>query len=590
MQLDYRALGTSTAGDLAWRWYYPVVIARHEYREMNPVPRLKAQLIVSSDGNRRTVAIEELPFTIGRGVDCHLCLTHPQVSRGHAVIEQDSEGYVLRDTTSRHGTFVNGMKVTFTRLRTGDRIGLGPDARESEIILFEQPEEESSTRSLLTQIAQSGAGAGESPDLETLSLFLKAAQSLNSYGAINDVLRTMLEYTLRITGAERGFVFLGESADKLRLECWQDNQGHATTASVPYPLTGRQESNRPTISHSIVREAAESQHDFIMSDVTPEAAVGHESLILHAIRSVVAIPLRGQGSGRLLGLLYLDSHFAARDFTGTSKQILEAIARQAATLLENLKMMEAERESALLRKEIEIAAEIQHQIIPQTLPEFAGVRLAARTIACTNVGGDFYDVIPVEDGFVALVGDVCGKGVPAALLASMVQGMLHAQVSLKVAGGPSLVEIVKSVNDFVCSRAPAEKYVTLAILRYRNPKTEDGAAQVEVINGGHVYPIVVRADGKVETLADGDPPVGLLPFASFHALPLTLAAGDRIVLLSDGITEAEDATGTQFCQEEMGKYLRNRESVPELFDRLREFCKGAHAEDDQTVLTIDRLN
>jgi len=227
------------------------------------------------------------------------------------------------------------------------------------------------------------------------------------------------------------------------------------------------------------------------------------------------------------------------------------------------------------------------------LPEFAGLRLAARTVACTDVGGDFYDVIPVENGFVALVGDVCGKGVPAALLASMVQGMLHAQVSLQagqqVGGGPSLVEIVQSVNGFVCTRAPAEKYVTLAILRYRHPENAGGVALVELINGGHVRPLLVRADGTVETIEDGDPPVGLLEFSRFHTIPLTLAVGERIVLLSDGITEAENPAGMLFELDAMSAYLSKAEPVRELFDGLRAFCHGAHALDDQTVLTIDRL-
>ena len=555
-----------------------------------------ARLIVASDGDRRIVPIDRVPFTLGRGAECHLFLAHPQVSREHAAIDRDGDGYLLRDTTSRHGTFVNGMKVSFTRLRSGDRISLGPDARESEIILFEEPEEESTTRTLLAQIAQSSkslsprSGTGDKSDLETLSLFLKAAQSLNSYGAINDVLRTMLEYTLRLTGAERGFVFLGDTPNTLRLECWQDKEGNSTSASVP--LNGKTP-DRPTISHSIVREAAASQLDFILSDVTEDNARGHESLILHAIRSVVAIPLRGQGTGRLLGLLYLDSRYASRDFSGTGKQILEAIARQAATLLENLRMIEAEREAALLRKELEIAASIQQQIIPQVLPELQGLRFSARTVPCTGVGGDFYDVIPVPDGFVALVGDVCGKGIPAALLASMVQGMLHAQISLQSGGqggsAASLADVVQSVNAFVCSRAPIEKYVTLAILRYTFPVLAELPAKVELINGGHVGPIVVRANGSVETIADGDPPVGLLDFARFHAIPLTLAAGDRIVLLSDGISEAEDPDGIQFGQAELGRYLGETEPVLAVFAALGRFCKGAHAQDDETMLTIDRL-
>jgi len=567
---------------------------------MTPASRSTPQLVLHSEGTRRIVLVDRLPFTLGRGHDCHLTVAHPHVSREHAAIDRDTDGFFLRDTASRHGTFVNGIRVSITRLRPGDRISLFPDAGERDTLLFEQPEEESSTRTLLAQIAKSqsspgmdqtqvGIAMGGQSELETLALFLKAAQSLNSYGAVNDVLRTMLEYTLRLTGAERGFVFLGDTAETLRLECWQDKEGNATTASVPLASLAGESADRPAISYSIVREAAESHLEFILSDVTQESARGHESLILHAIRSVVAIPLRGQNSDRLLGLLYLDSRSITHDFTRTGKQILQAIARQAATLLENLRMIEAERESALLRKELEIAAAIQQQIIPQTLPEFPGVRLAARSVPCTGVGGDFYDVIPVEDGFVALVGDVCGKGVPAALLASMVQGMLHAQISAQATHVTSLAQTVQSVNTFVCSRAPAEKYVTLAILRYTFPQLPEDPAQIELINGGHVCPIVVRANGTVETVNDGDMPVGLLEFARFHAILITLDPGDRLVLLSDGISEAEDPEGTQFGAEEMVRHLATPDPVPSLFNAIKGFCKGAHAQDDQTVLTVDRL-
>ena len=559
----------------------------------NPTARLVLQL----NGGSHVVPIDRLPFTLGRGGDRHLVLAHPQVSREHASIEHDDEGYLLRDNGSRHGTFVNATRVTTARLRNGDRIALIADAGDADAILFEELEEESTTRTFISQIASSSSRSskfrrraadanGADSELETLSLFLKAAQSLNTYGAVNDVLRTMLEYTIRLTGAERGFVFLGDSPDNLRLECWQDKEGNAKTASVP--LSGATP-DRPAISYSIVREAANTQQEFVLSNVTEELARGHDSLILNQIRSVVAIPLRGQNSDRLLGLLYLDSHLTAQGFTGTGKQILGAIAHQAATLLENLRMIEAEREAVLLRKELDIAAAIQRQIIPQTLPEFPGLRLAAKTVPCAGVGGDFYDVIPVTGGFVALVGDVCGKGVPAALLAAMVQGMLHAQIGSQSAYVTPLADTVQAVNKFVCSRAPMEKYVTLALLRYTFPLVEGGPADVELINGGHVCPIIVRHDGAVETVRDSDMPVGLLDYARFHAVPVTLNPGDRILLLSDGITEAESLSGTEFGTIELGRHLSDPDPVSALFRAITGFNNGARALDDQTILTIDRL-
>jgi serine phosphatase RsbU (regulator of sigma subunit) len=519
----------------------------------------------------RAVPIDHLPFTIGRSTERDLCVSSPEVSRAHALIDLDADGYFLRDTGSRHGTFVNGMQITTTRLRSRDLITLGSSAN---CLLFEAPEEESPTRSLLTKFSQFGSSTGSAirtaSDLDTLSLFLKAAQSLNQHGARADVLSTMLEYAIRLTGAERGFVFLGDRADTFQFECGQERDG--TAILVP-----------TSISQSILRDAAASKLAFLFSDSLEQAAQGRESLILNAIRNVVAIPLRGHNSSVLLGLLYLDSHAATHDFTRTRREILEAIANQTATLFENLRMLEDEREFALLRKELEIAAAIQRQIIPQSLPEFPFARLEARTVPCTGVGGDFYDVIPIPNGFAAIVGDVSGKGIPAALLASMVQGMFHAQMK----AGAGLVDALQSLNSFICQRAPGGKYLTLVALRYADDGL--GNAQFELVNAGHVSPLIVRINGQIETITDGDLPVGVFDFAKFHAIPIELRTGDRIVLLSDGITEAENADGTQFGTTELECYLTRPNAVDALFLTLEQFCMGTRPQDDQTVLTVDRI-
>jgi sigma-B regulation protein RsbU (phosphoserine phosphatase) len=383
------------------------------------------------------------------------------------------------------------------------------------------------------------------------------------------VLCTMLGYVIRLTSAERGFVFLGNGPDNFKLACGLDKSGKAITEAGD-------------ISHSVVRDAANSQLDFVLSDTAGEAAKGRDSLILHSIRSVAAIPLRGRTTTPLLGLLYLDSRSGPQDFTRIGKDILHAIASQAATLLENFRMIEAERESVLLRKELEIAASIQRQMIPQKLPSIAGIAIDARTVPSTSVGGDFYDVIAVPDGFVAIVGDVSGKGIPAALLASMVQGMFHAQITT----GASLQNAIQSLNAFMCSRAPEEKYLTLVVLRCT--RSGNGEVDVELINGGHVSPLIVRAGGAMETVSDGDLPVGLLEAATFHTQHMGLAAGDRIVLLSDGISEAEDPNGIQFGQSELARHLSGPGTVAELFSALEDFVDGAAATDDQTVMTVER--
>lgn len=521
-----------------------------------------ARLVVHEGNKTRTVPIEPLPFTIGRRADRSLNLQNIHVSRERAVISRDAEGFFIQDLGSSRGTLINGTRTGHARLKPGDRIQLG----ESDIVLlFTESQSQTSTRALLNRISNDTAGS----ELEKLSLFLQAAQSFNNTRILEDVLTTMIEYTLRLTGAERGFVFLGDSPASLRIECGLSKDG----------VLLADDSN---ISRSIVRDAATSGQEYFIGDATGDGqAIGRDSMVLHDLMSVIAIPLRGRATDRLLGLLYLDSHLRTSTLNSVSRDILHAIATEAANLVENARMVQAERAADLMRNELAIAASIQQSIIPAHLPAFPNVGLMARTVSCTEVGGDFYDVIPVgnsvNDGFVAIVADVSGKGMSAALLASIIQGMMYAQLK----NGASLVDTVATVNTFLCSRVSGQKYVTLAAAHY----TPGGA--VEVVNGGHVAPLLIHPGGRVEALSDGDVPVGLLCDATFHAIPIDLQPGSRLILMSDGITEAEDPDGIQFGSTPMAVELTASDPIHAVFESMHRFCCGAQPADDCTMLVID---
>jgi phosphoserine phosphatase RsbU/P len=242
-------------------------------------------------------------------------------------------------------------------------------------------------------------------------------------------------------------------------------------------------------------------------------------------------------------------------------------------------MLEAEQAAALMRKEMEIAAAIQHRIISCALPVVPGFAVSARTLPCAEVGGDFYDVISTDDGCVAIVADVSGKGMSAALLASIVHGMMYAQIN----SGASLVDAVSAVHAFLCARVSGTKYVTLVALRCRR----DGTA--ELVNGGHVPPLLVEPGGRVSEIEDGDMPVGMLPEASFHAIPFTLPVGGRMVLLSDGINESEDHSGEQFTVTHFEQHLTDANPIGAVFAAVDRFSGGVPQADDRTMLTIDRL-
>jgi phosphoserine phosphatase RsbU/P len=518
-----------------------------------------ARLIVREKDQTQTVAINSLPFTIGRQADRNLYLTNSQVSREHANIHEDTEGFFIQDLGSRQGTFINDIRKNTARLRSGDRIKLGPSG---VTLLFVTSPIHTSTVALFHQMASGGSGS----ELQKLSLFLQAAQSFNNTSVLEDILSTMIEYTLRLTQAERGFVFLGDSPANLSLECGFNREG-------------QQIFDDTKISRSIVRDAAESGQEYILGDVSGEGQpVGRESVIAHELRSVIAIPLRGRNSGNLLGLLYLDSRLRSSTLNSVGRDILLAIASEAATLVEHARLVQAERAAEILRNEMEIAASIQQSIIARDLPTFPYAKVMAKTIPCAEVGGDFYDVIPVEDGFIAIVADVSGKGVSAALLASIIQGMMYAQAQSHV----SLVDTVNTVQSFLCSRVYGQKYVTLVALHYKQ------SGEVELVNGGHISPLLILEDGTITPILGGDVPVGLLQDATFHSICFTLPLHSRLVLLSDGVTEAENPTGMEFGSIERQYEFSAPDPIQTIFASMFRFCEGAPTQDDCTLLVIDR--
>ena len=159
----------------------------------------------------------------------------------------------------------------------------------------------------------------------------------------------------------------------------------------------------------------------------------------------------------------------------------------------------------------------------------------ACSIPCREVGGDFFDVHVRPDAVTVIVADVSGKGISAALLASVIHGMFYAQMT----SGSPLVDAVASINRFLCSRVAGQKYATLLAAQLHR----DG--RLAMVNCGHV-PAILAQDGKVTHLEDGDMPVGLISEVDFHVIERELPAGPRLCILTDGISETENAEGAEF--------------------------------------------
>jgi sigma-B regulation protein RsbU (phosphoserine phosphatase) len=530
---------------------------------MGAAARVKvASVLIHHAGQTQRVPIAKTPFLLGRSEECDAAIADARVSRIHARIEMENGEYVVCDAGSRHGTFVNGQRSERMRLKNNDEIRLGEAVRI--VFLYD---EAAGSSDLLTRLGSSS----DSSDMEKLRLFLEAARSLSSGLVVEEVLGNMLGYALKITRAERGFVYLKDKAGHPTLACGMDSNNAPLTQDVK-------------VSHSVVREAMSSAAEFITGDASRQIELAdRQSIVLNDLRTVIAIPLRvrqavhATAKPEVDGVLYLDSRSISRSISGVSHDVLRALASESAAVLESAKLVAAEQAALQYRKEMDIAASIQRSLISaaDASGEFARVR--GQSIPCKEVGGDFYDVDFTPEAVTVIVADVSGKGISAALLASVIHGMFYSQIS----GGSSLVGAIASINRFLCSRVAGQKYATLLAAQLRM----DGTLQI--VNCGHV-PAIIADNGSVIQVEDGDCPVGLIPNAKFHAIERQFPPGSRLCILTDGISETENMAGDEFGTTRVEECLLGPDPVNQVMSYLHSFSGGQDALDDRTMIVLER--
>ncbi len=522
-------------------------------------------------GEQQTLTLNHTPYSVGRKVDRDLVIADPRVSREHAVILSENGEYFVVDQGSKHGTFVNGERVDRQKLERNDRLEFG--ARDIAYVIFHPLHATSNTaREFLSQISGIQI-APEASDLEKLTLFMDAARKLNTIGVLDEILVTLLDATLKLTRAERGYIFLREPDGKLMLAAGRNSKGE--------PLI-----DDTTISRSVLEGALISNSDFLVTDTSKDLDVQQrKSIVAFDLRTVICMPLRkpmvqtsreGQAAGsEVMGALYVDSRFASRDITSVSQDILRAIATEAAQLVENARLVQAEEAGRRYQQELSIAASIQQRLLAVTMPEVPFARVAGRNMSCKEIGGDFFEAVNTPNGLALVLADVSGKGVSAALLASTLQGMVYSQLT----SGMPLTEIVTAINRFFTYKHIGEKYATMIIARLRN----DG--ELEYVNCGHIPPVWICGN-EVLRPGHGNLPVGLLADATYSSDRCQMKSGDRLILVTDGVTEAENARGDMFDSERLEKVAGKSKTMEDIFSAVADFCGGTPLNDDCTVVEL----
>jgi sigma-B regulation protein RsbU (phosphoserine phosphatase) len=533
-------------------------------------------LIYVQGNEQRSIVMNRTPFSVGRKVDKDLVIPDPRVSRDHALIVAESGDFFVVDQGSKHGTYVNGERIQRQRLQRNDRVEFG--VRDVAYVIFSPQHSTSNTaREFLSQISGIQIST-DTTDLEKLTLFLEAARKLNTVGVLDEILVTLVDTTLKLTRAERGYVFLKDEDGNLRLAAGRNSKAEALL-------------DDKTISHSILDEALKSNSEFLFTDTSQSLDLAvRQSIVAYDLRTVICLPLRRpqvqtsrdalspaspSAAVEVIGALYLDSRFASRDISHVSHDILRVIATEAASLIENARLVQAEEAARRYQQELSIAASIQQRLMAVTIPDVPFAKMRGRNLSCKEIGGDFFDVVYTADGLAVVLADVSGKGVSAAVLASTLQGMVYAHL---IACMP-LSEIMASVNRFFTQKHLGEKYATVIIVRIR-PNGE-----LEYVNCGHVPPLLVSGV-SVSRPEHGNLPVGLLADAVYQGDHVRLNPGDRFILVTDGVTEAENAEGEFFDNERLEEVAAKTPTLEDIFSAVNEFCGGNPLGDDCTVVEL----
>ena len=517
------------------------------------------------------VALEKPVYSIGRRSGNDLQLVGSDVSRDHAEIARDSDIYVLRDRGSRYGTFVNNEQVNEKTLTHGDLIRLGRSGGAEMVFLLDEP----TVSAPVDKHTTSAVG-----DLRQIAALLEGLRALGSGRVLDEVLSLVMDSAIEVTGAERGFIMLANASGELEFK--------VARAKGRVPLPGKSFET----SRKIPEEVFATGQERVVADLLDtNVATEHNSTIVLGIRHVLCTPLRlvryldradMPNEERRIGVLYLDSRERGAVLSRGARAALDTLATEAAVAIENARLYRETLEKARMEQELKIAADIQRQLLPDALRAGGFFDAAGASVPCRAIGGDFFDYIDLPDGeFGFAVGDVAGKGAPAALLTAVLQGVFSSQAS----SGSSPAITLARVNQALIRRSVESRFATALYAMV----ARDGT--LTYCNAGHNPPLLLQKAG-VRRLDRGGLILGLFEHATFEEETVSLEPGDLLVAFSDGITEAMSASGEEYGEARLLECVQaNEDRTPsELLDRIlasvRDFTTGAVQSDDVTALVV----
>lgn len=313
---------------------------------------------------------------------------------------------------------------------------------------------------------------------------------------------------------------------------------------------------------------------------TQDLPVGalRDALLMGRLSHVFGLELGRRG----LGLVATGPRVSGTAFGDEDTDFVVSLGRQALAALEGVVLHRVQAEKQRQDRELQLAREIQQALLPRRWPAIPGFDVAAESLACREVGGDYYDILPLPGRRIGLVvTDVSGKGVPASLLMASVHASLRA-----LAGSVGPAALAERLSAFLVESTQDNRYATLFY-----GELDPGAGRLVFVNAGHVPPLLLRSGGRVERLTSGGPPLGLIESATFEQGEVSIEPGDVLAAFTDGVTEALSPTDIEFGEVRVLDVLAHRPSTASaalglLLTAVREWTAPGVAGDDLTALVL----
>jgi sigma-B regulation protein RsbU (phosphoserine phosphatase) len=548
----------------------------------------QAFLVTGAGGDHRRVPVGA-SMTVGRGGSCDLVVRDLAASRQHLEIRRVAHGYECRDLDSRNGTLVNGEAIAVRRLDDGDEIRIG-----KTLLVFSLHNEIEAPpvgKTVFLQTIIEPSGSVKAPPSSRSKELLEAAYTLMNSLSSNfnpcELVDNILSTTMRAVRAQRGAVLFAGGNGELK-PCPECGHVHTIRDGIPRSAGLGEVEISESVATRVLRNGENVLYQSARSDqvIDPSASIAALNLT-----SILCVPIRTQNA--IHGILYIDTDVADHDYSEDDMLLAAAAGNSAGLALENARIHRDLLDKQRIDQDIEAAWTIQEGFLVRDWPiDDPRLDVYGLTRPAKVVGGDFYDFARLDEDHVGLlIGDVSGKGVPAALT----MALLLAEFRLCATGADSTAEVLRRLNERMVGRSRRGTFCTAALVAL-NLRT----GNLMAANAGHHPVLRISGDRVTTILPASGPPLGILPGIDWSDDREVIKPGETLLLYTDGIAEAKRPNGEATEGRDDGEYgvkglekvARERSGdgpqvlIEAILDDVDRYCSPLAPHDDCTMIAL----